>query len=133
MLDRRTAKRLAMTGVVSALALVSSGCYASFGRGYSAGVVITDLPYGYVELYHGGGYYYFHDGYFYRPHRRGYIRVSPPRGAIIPRLPSRARRYRSGRTEYKEYRGVRYERIRDGRNRGYRVRGKAQNRRHRRR
>ena len=99
----------------------------------AAGVVITDLPYGYVELYHGGGYYYFHDGYFYRPHRRGYIRVSPPRGAIIPRLPSRARRYRRGRTEYKEYRGVRYERIRDGRNRGYRVRGKAQNRRHRRR
>ena len=119
----------AVRGALVVLLFLGTGCYGHYGGGgYAAGVVISSLPYGYYDFYFGGARYYYSDGYYYRPHRRGYVRVGPPRGAIIPRLPARARRYRQGRTEYKEYRGVRYERVRDGKKRGYRIRGRARRR-----
>lgn len=110
--------------------MVLSGCVSGghYGRGYSAGFVVEALPYGYVSFRHGGYPHYFHDGRFYRRHRRGYVVVAPPRGAYLRRLPRGARSYRQGNAEYKEYRGVVYERSGKGRRSGYRVKGRADRR-----
>ena len=117
-------KRAVGTGAVSLALFVTSGCSAHYGRAYSAGVVIDYLPHGYVTFHYGGSPHYYYDGYFYRRHRRGYVIVAPPRGVFLRRIPRGARSYRRGGVEYKEYRGVEYERVGKGRNRGYRVKGR---------
>lgn len=123
-------KNRKLPGALAALALASavvstSACHAHYGAEYSLGYVTSRLPHGYISLRYDGYPHYFYDGLFYRQHRRGYVVVSPPLGAFLRRLPRGARAYRRGGVEYKEYRGVEYERVKKGRDRGYRVRGRA--------
>lgn len=41
---------------------------------------------GYINIEHGGNRYHFHDGRFFSRHRDGYLHISAPIGAIVPRL-----------------------------------------------
>ncbi len=108
-----------------ALLPAAGACTPHYGPGVSARVhVFHQLPRGHVSFVYGGHRHFFHDGRFYRRHSRGYVVVAPPRGAVLPRLPRGGRSYRRGKAEYKEYRGVVFERLERGRRGGYRVEGR---------
>ena len=123
-------RRVGMGIAVFAL-FALTGCHSHYrgDRGWDAGYYaagyVDRLPRGYVTFRYDGRPHYFHDGRFYRRGARGYVVVRPPRGAFLRRLPRGARSYRRGGVEFKEYRGVEYERVREGRRRGYRVKGRA--------
>lgn len=46
-------------------------------------VVVERLPYGSRHVVYRGAPYYYHGGYWYRPHGELYARVAPPAGLII--------------------------------------------------
>lgn len=126
---KRTIQRFLNAGLVAVALLALSGCLAYYEPGYGAGVYVDHVPRGSIVFRYRGHPHYFHDGRFYRRHTRGYAVIDLPRGAVLPRLPRGGRSYRRHGVEYKEYRGVVYERVERGRERGYKVRGRARGRR----
>ena len=118
-------------GLALALLPLAGACAPHYGVGVSAGVhVVHHLPRGHVSFLYRGHRHYFDGGRFYRRQGRRYVVVAPPRGAFLPRLPRGGRSYRRGGAEYKEYRGgVVFEREDRGRRKGYRVRGRRDDRR----
>jgi hypothetical protein len=48
---------------------------------------VSKVPHGYKTVLAGGLLYYFLDGLFYRQAAKGYVVVTPPRGAVISSLP----------------------------------------------
>lgn len=121
---RRAYRHWMTLSATSAAVVVLSGCFATYGRGYRTGVRVDHVPRGSIVFEYRGHPHYYHDGRFYRRHDRGYQVIVAPRGAVLPRLPRGGRTYRRHGVEYKEYRGIRYERVERGGDRGYRVRGK---------
>ena len=75
--------------------------HAFYWSRFSAGMTVTALPQGYVQVSTGAvGFYYF-DGVYYQPTTDGtYIVVAPPLGVIVPQLPSGAETMTAGPATY---------------------------------
>lgn len=56
-------------------------------RYYNPGHTATTLPRGYSKVYANTGEYFYANGSFYKPSRRGYVAVAAPIGAVIHYLP----------------------------------------------
>jgi Family of unknown function (DUF6515) len=63
-------------------------------------VLVDVLPLGFLSLVIGGEPYFYHDGWFYRRHGRGYVVVRAPIGAVVRVLPPGHAAVWVGRREY---------------------------------
>lgn len=78
--------------------------------------VIHRLPVGYRDYAWNGTHYYYHNGYWYRPHGTSYISVSVPYGFFVGTLPGSYTSVWVGGTRYyySDYHYYTYEPVRRG-------------------
>jgi hypothetical protein len=73
------------------------------------GFSINTLPYGYYPFYYGNDQYYYSDGLYYTQQEDNYTVVEPPIGAVISKLPAKAKSIAINGAQYYELNGVYYQ------------------------
>ena len=85
-----------------------SPAYRVYPPGFSIGLRLGVLPFGFRTIYVGPSLFYYYDGIYYRPYGRSYEVASPPLGAQVPDLPRGATVVVIDGQKYYEYYGTYY-------------------------
>lgn len=120
--SRRRGRGAALAAALLAAALLATPQTAPArspggGHGGSGGgrvVVVDRLPRGYHTARYNNGPYYYHGGYYFRPHGPGYARVYPPLGLVVSLLPPGYITLAVGGVTYYNYLDVYYRRAPEG-------------------
>ena len=108
---RRRACLLSLVAALAGASVTVTGCFGPFGRRtfITVGTAVDILPSGFVTVRVGTGRYFYHRGVFYQPYRGGFLVVTAPLGAVIPRPPGGHVMILVENDPFAYYRGVFYQ------------------------